>query len=61
MVVRSCGAPIHRPEGEAVFRCSNIECPAQAEERLIHFVSKGAMDMDGLGRETVIDFSAAAG
>ena len=52
----SCGAPIHRPEGEAVFRCSNIECPAQAEERLIHFVSKGAMDMDGLGRETVIDF-----
>ena len=41
---------------EAVFRCSNIECPAQAEERLIHFVSKGAMDMDGLGRETVIDF-----
>jgi len=52
----SCGAPIHRPEGEAVFRCSNIECPAQAEERLIHFVSKGAIDMDGLGRETVIDF-----
>jgi DNA ligase (NAD+) len=52
----SCGQTIHRPEGEAVFRCSNIECPAQAEERLIHFVSKGAMDIDGLGRETIIDF-----
>lgn len=34
----------------------NIECPAQAEERLIHFVSKDAMDIDGFGRETVSTF-----
>jgi len=52
----SCNQPIVRSEDEAVFRCINIECPAQAEERLIHFVSKGAMDIDGMGRETVLDF-----
>jgi DNA ligase (NAD+) len=52
----SCGQPIERPEDEAVYRCINVECPAQAEERLIHFVSKGAMDIDGMGRETVLDF-----
>ena len=53
----SCKQPIYKPEGEAVFRCVNIECPAQAEERLIHFVSKDAMDIDGFGRETVSTFS----
>ena len=52
----SCQTNISRPEGEVVYRCSNTECPAQAEERLIHFVSKDAMDIDVMGRETVLDF-----
>lgn len=52
----SCQATLVRPEGEAVFRCENAECPAQAEERIIHFVSKGAMDIDGLGKDIVKRF-----
>ncbi|MCB0538821.1 MAG: NAD-dependent DNA ligase LigA, partial [Bacteroidetes bacterium] len=52
----SCQAALVRPEGEAVFRCENAECPAQAEERIIHFVSKGAMDIDGLGKDIVKRF-----
>lgn len=52
----SCGEKIYKPADEAVYRCVNAECPAQAEERLIHFVSKDAMDIDGFGRETMIEF-----
>ena len=52
----SCGKEIVKPQDEAVYRCVNAECPAQAEERLIHFVSKDAMDIDGFGRETVNEF-----
>jgi len=52
----SCGKEIVKPQDEAVYRCVNAECPAQAEERLIHFVSKDAMDIDGFGRETVSEF-----
>ncbi|MCB0509999.1 MAG: NAD-dependent DNA ligase LigA [Bacteroidetes bacterium] len=52
----SCSSKLIRPEGEAVWRCENAECPAQAEERIIHFVSKGAMDIDGLGRDIVKRF-----
>jgi DNA ligase (NAD+) len=44
-----CGSKAERPEGEAVRRCTGIACPAQIKENLAHFVSKGAMDMDGLG------------
>jgi DNA ligase (NAD+) len=44
-----CGSKAERPEGEAVHRCTGIACPAQIKENLAHFVSKGAMDMDGLG------------
>ncbi len=44
-----CGSKVERPEGEAVHRCTGIACPAQFKENLAHFVSKGAMDMDGLG------------
>ncbi len=50
-----CHKEIYKPEGEAIYRCINVDCPAQAEERLIHFVSKDAMDIDGIGRETVIE------
>lgn len=44
-----CGAEAVRPEGEAVARCTGLECPAQLEERLKHFASKYALDIDGLG------------
>lgn len=54
----SCSAHLVRPEGEAVWRCENAECPAQAEERMIHFVSKGAMDIEGLGKDIVKRFMA---
>lgn len=44
-----CGAPVVRPEGEAVVRCVNPACPAQLLEGLIHFVSRDALDVDGMG------------
>ncbi|MCY4367441.1 MAG: NAD-dependent DNA ligase LigA [Chloroflexi bacterium] len=46
-----CGTGIVKPEGEAVHRCPNASCPAQFFELLKHFVSRGAMDMDGLGEQ----------
>ena len=46
----SCGEPVHRQEGEAALRCTNPECPAQALRNLIHFASRDAMDIDGLGK-----------
>lgn len=52
----SCGTALVKPEEEAVWRCDNAECPAQIEERMIHFVSKDAMDIEGCGRETVVEF-----
>jgi DNA ligase (NAD+) len=52
----SCQSTLVKPEAEAVWRCDNAECPAQSEERVIHFVSKGAMDIDGLGRDIVKRF-----
>ncbi len=45
----SCGSPIIREEGEAAARCTNTDCPAQLLRHLIHFVSRDAMDIDGLG------------
>ncbi len=47
----SCGSPVIREEGEVAFRCVSMDCPAQALERLIHWASRGAMDIDGLGEE----------
>jgi DNA ligase (NAD+) len=46
-----CGEPISRPEGEAVTRCVNARCPAQALEHIIHWASKAAMDIEGLGEK----------
>ncbi len=46
-----CGAEVMKPEGEAMHRCTNAACPAQALERLKHFVSRGAMDIDGVGEK----------
>lgn len=45
----SCGAPVFREEGEAAIRCENPECPAQVLRLLIHFCSRDAMDIDGMG------------
>ena len=45
----SCGAPVFREEGEAVIRCTNADCPAQLLRHLIHFTSRDAMDIEGLG------------
>lgn len=45
----SCGAPVSREPGESAVRCTNPECPAQLLRILIHFCSKNAMDIDGLG------------
>jgi DNA ligase (NAD+) len=44
-----CGAEAIKPEGEAMYRCTNAACPAQALERIKHFVSRGAMDIEGVG------------
>ncbi|MBP9884594.1 MAG: NAD-dependent DNA ligase LigA [Chitinophagales bacterium] len=52
----SCNEPLHKPEGEVNWRCVNINCPAQVAERLIHFVSKDAMDIRGLGAATIQEF-----
>jgi DNA ligase (NAD+) len=48
-----CGGDVQRPEGEAVIRCQNIQCPAQLRRRISHFAAKGAMDIENLGPETV--------
>ncbi len=45
----SCGSKVIREEGEAAMRCTNTDCPAQLLRHLIHFVSRDAMDIDGLG------------
>jgi len=46
-----CGAEVLKPEGEAIHRCTNTACPAQALEAIKHFTSKGAMDIDGVGEK----------
>ena len=49
-----CGSPVLRPEGEAVARCTNaVDCPAQVKERIFHWASRKAMDVDGLGEKLV--------
>ncbi|MGN0663895.1 MAG: NAD-dependent DNA ligase LigA [Negativibacillus sp.] len=49
----SCGTKVVREEGEAAVRCPNIQCPAQLVRNLIHFASRGAMDIDGLGKALI--------
>jgi len=46
-----CGSEAIKPEGEAMHRCTNAACPFQALERIKHFVSRGAMDIDGVGEK----------
>ncbi len=49
----SCGSVVVREETEADYRCISIDCPAQALERLLHWASRGALDIDGMGEEIV--------
>ena len=46
-----CGTPVERPEGEAMRYCPNVSCPSRLHEGLVHFASRGAMDIRGLGYE----------
>jgi DNA ligase (NAD+) len=50
----SCGSALHRPEGEAVWRCVNTACPARFRRSLEHFASRRAMNIEGLG-EALVD------
>ena len=52
-VCPSCGTPVERPEGEAMLYCPNSACPARIYWGLAHFVSRGAMDIRGLGERTI--------
>jgi len=48
-----CGSRVERPPGEAISRCTRISCPAQVKERIAHFVSRGAMNIERLGFKTI--------
>jgi DNA ligase (NAD+) len=50
----ACGSALQRPEGEVVYRCENVSCPARIRRALEHFASRGAMDIEGLG-EAIVD------
>ena len=49
----ACGSPVVHEEGEVAYRCVSIDCPAQTKERLAHWVSRGCMDIDGVGDELI--------
>jgi DNA ligase (NAD+) len=51
-----CGQPLVRVEGEANHHCVNVDCPAQRVQRLVHWASRGALDIEGLGEERVRQF-----
>lgn len=53
-VCPSCGSPVSYENGESALRCTNTDCPAQLMRHLIHFVSRDAMDIEGLG-EAVLE------
>lgn len=54
-----CASPVVLPEGEALARCTGgLYCPAQQQEALVHFVSRRAMDIDGLGERLLAQFFA---
>ena len=53
-VCPSCGGPLVRLPGESDTFCTNIDCPAQRVQRIVHFASRGAMDIEGLGEKRVV-------
>jgi DNA ligase (NAD+) len=52
----ACNEPMTRPENESDTRCTNPDCPAQSFARIVHFGSRGALDIEGLGEKTVKTF-----
>ena len=55
----SCGEPLTRLPGESDTFCTNIDCPQQRVQRIAHYASRGAMDIEGLGEERVVQLVAA--
>jgi len=53
-----CGAPLARLEAESDTFCTNVDCPGQRDQRIAHFASRGAMDIEGLGERTVMMLTA---
>lgn len=51
----ACDSRVYRPEGEVVSRCINVDCPARLFESVLHFGSRGAMDIEGLGPATITE------
>jgi len=49
----ACGSQVVREEGEVAVRCVSLHCPAQVQEKIIHFASRGGMDIEGLGEKNV--------
>jgi len=49
----ACGGPVTRPEGEAAHRCENVSCPARVKEAILHYASRRAADIHGLGEKLV--------
>ncbi|RPI36885.1 MAG: NAD-dependent DNA ligase LigA, partial [Nitrospiraceae bacterium] len=49
----ACGSRVMREEGEVAVRCVSLHCPAQIQEKIIHFASRGGMDIEGLGEKNV--------
>jgi DNA ligase (NAD+) len=49
----ACGSKVIREEGEVAVRCVSLHCPAQVQEKIIHFASRGGMDIEGLGEKNV--------
>ncbi|HXA74256.1 MAG TPA: NAD-dependent DNA ligase LigA [Acidimicrobiales bacterium] len=55
----SCGEPLTRLPGESDTFCTNIDCPSQRVQRIVHYASRGAMDIEGLGEERVFQLVGA--
>lgn len=49
----ACGSRVIREEGEVAVRCTSLHCPAQVQEKIIHFASRGGLDIEGLGEKNV--------
>ncbi|MGH9267435.1 MAG: helix-hairpin-helix domain-containing protein, partial [Acidimicrobiales bacterium] len=55
-----CAGPLVRMESESDTFCTNLDCPGQRDQRIVHFASRGAMDIEGLGERTVMLFTRLA-
>ncbi len=58
-VCPACGSPLTRLPGESDTYCTNIDCPAQRVQRIVHFASRSGMDIEGLGEERVVQLVEA--